>query len=365
MIAYPPVPRMRVGLRAVLLMALLVLSAAIGAYAPVCARASSLLHSFNVTYTNADGSPDTQAGSHPFAMTTSFEVPGHPTAAGGYAIDEAVKDVIIKQIVGLGGQPNATPRCSSVSFLTRTTNSGGEFVSDCPDATAVGTITFVLTNETVQPVPLFASIYNLAAPPGICVRAWVLGRWRPMQILDWRRRMARVQDHRGFARHFAGHRSGRRVAHVVGRPRRSGSRSRARQLPGYRLMVVLATVVPPAFPRFRSSRCRVRATVLLASGYTVDYWSHPGDLWTAANPTSRRADWFMGEELTRRRRRGPPPTPQGVTGCPNSGSARRSRRSRRRCPRRTRQALISAWTSTTKGWRTLRSCAIGHRQGRR
>ena len=52
MSSYPPVPVcMRVGLRAVLLMALLVLSAAIGAYAPVSARASSLLHSFNVTYT--------------------------------------------------------------------------------------------------------------------------------------------------------------------------------------------------------------------------------------------------------------------------------------------------------------------------
>lgn len=35
------------------------------------AQASFGLEKFDVTYTNADGTPATQAGSHPFQMTTS------------------------------------------------------------------------------------------------------------------------------------------------------------------------------------------------------------------------------------------------------------------------------------------------------
>ncbi len=80
--------------------------------APAPARASFGLKAFDVKFTNADGSPDTQAGSHPFAMTTTVELNNHRPESQ-FEVDGELKDLIIEQIVGLVGTPSATPRCST------------------------------------------------------------------------------------------------------------------------------------------------------------------------------------------------------------------------------------------------------------
>src|ERR1700679_1232106 len=82
-----------------------------------CASASASfgLEKFDVTYTNADGSPVTQAGSHPFQMTT----PVYFNRLNESFPDGEFKDGVFEQIAGLIADPNAVPRCSTVDFLTQ------------------------------------------------------------------------------------------------------------------------------------------------------------------------------------------------------------------------------------------------------
>ena len=144
--------------------------------APASAGADFGLQEFDVTYTNADGTPATQAGSHPFAMSTEITVNSTTDPDLGLIPDEAVKDLIIAQIPGLVGRPAATPRCSTLDFLTQVTpifdgkKAKGKYV-DCPDSSAVGTTLLSLEG----PVPTFpAQVYNLDPPPGVAAK---LGFW--------------------------------------------------------------------------------------------------------------------------------------------------------------------------------------------
>ena len=109
------------------------------------ANATFDLKEFDVTFTNADGSPATQAGSHPFAMTTSLQL--NTTLLRSEPVpDGELKDLTAEQIAGLVGDPAATPRCSTTDFVT-IDNSDNKFTS-CPDSTAVGLIsTHILHGE--------------------------------------------------------------------------------------------------------------------------------------------------------------------------------------------------------------------------
>ena len=103
---------------------------------------------------NADGSLDTQAGSHPFQLTTALTLnqtadPGKPPAA--------VKDLRFKLPAGLIGNPTPFPQCPLAKFVTE--EDGHNL---CPDDTVVGvaSATIALTLDAVskaetEPVPLF------------------------------------------------------------------------------------------------------------------------------------------------------------------------------------------------------------------
>ena len=81
------------------------------------------------------GSADVQAGSHPYALTTSFvlnepedkSVGGKPT----FVVSEGLKDVRVALPPGFVGNPGAVPTCSYHDFLGNL----------CPDDTAVGEVT--------------------------------------------------------------------------------------------------------------------------------------------------------------------------------------------------------------------------------
>ena len=75
------------------------------------AMAAFGLQSFEVSATNQNGSPDVQAGSHPYELTTSFVLsPEVPVAEG------SLKDVRVELPPGFVGDPEATPRCTSHEF---------------------------------------------------------------------------------------------------------------------------------------------------------------------------------------------------------------------------------------------------------
>ena len=112
------------------------------------------LNGFDVTFTNADGTPATQAGSHPFAMTTRAKVNRQ-----GEIVDGHIKDLLIEQVAGQVGDATSIPRCSNADFLKTTNNIAG-----CPVQTAVGV---TLANLGEEAFGFQNAVYNLVPPPGV------------------------------------------------------------------------------------------------------------------------------------------------------------------------------------------------------
>jgi hypothetical protein len=102
------------------------------------------IENYELTPENEDGSPDTQAGSHPFQLTTTVALNRKAEVrdlAGGlteFLPQEAglVKDLNFKWPAGLIGNPTVFPRCTALQFTYGT----------CPKDTAVG-VALVTFNE--------------------------------------------------------------------------------------------------------------------------------------------------------------------------------------------------------------------------
>ena len=133
------------------------------------ATASFGFKDLDVTFTNADGSTATQAGSHPYAFTTSFSVNTTLDGEGREVPDGETEDLTLGQIPGLAGDPNSTPLCPTAKFIERI-----QGLAQCPDSTAVGTAT-VLAGFTPPPpgkteLPVHVAVYNLEPPPGVAAK---------------------------------------------------------------------------------------------------------------------------------------------------------------------------------------------------
>lgn len=72
---------------------------------------------FDVSFGNEDGSPDIQAGAHPYAITISFEMNTEEGSEGGEVPEEVVKDLVVFLPLGFVANPTAVPRCSTVDFV--------------------------------------------------------------------------------------------------------------------------------------------------------------------------------------------------------------------------------------------------------
>ncbi len=153
------------------LVASLALLAGLLAAAPASAEFG--LNNFDVIFSEPDATPGTflddlpaiQAGSHPFAMTTSFGV--NYTGAGNKAVvDGQVKDLLVEQIPGLVGDATAVPRCSTIDFVSILP---GTALPRCADETAVGILSANLINAAPISFNFNAPVYNLEPPPGVAV----------------------------------------------------------------------------------------------------------------------------------------------------------------------------------------------------
>jgi hypothetical protein len=107
--------------------------------------------------TNANGTADTQAGSHPYELTVVFalnthDIPGYELAAGGepHALNVSMPP-------GIVGEPGAVPQCPREQF-----DAGTESGEGCPADTEIGEDIALVPGASAKLV-----VYNLVPPAGV------------------------------------------------------------------------------------------------------------------------------------------------------------------------------------------------------
>ena len=131
------------------------------------APASFGLTGLDTTFTDSLGAPSMQAGSHPFAWTTTVSV----NTIGGKADGGAVKNIVVELPPGLVVNPTAAPRCSPADFAD--VKNG---LPHCSDSTAVGIVGARGEGPGTEPTD-FGAVYNLVPAPGTAAKLgfFVLG----------------------------------------------------------------------------------------------------------------------------------------------------------------------------------------------
>jgi hypothetical protein len=138
----------------------LLVSCAVLAFAASPAMAEFGLQKFAISARNQNGTPDVEAGSHPYSLTTTFVL----NDAGPETGD--LKDVKLELPPGFVGDPNATPRCTYSEFVRKEINLRDR---TCPNETVVGISTTYLgtasgpEEATAHTYP----VYNLVPPKGV------------------------------------------------------------------------------------------------------------------------------------------------------------------------------------------------------
>ncbi len=136
----------------------------------------------------AGGAPTTQAGAHPYQLTTSLSLnqaaPGSSTSAYSANPAALTKDLSFKLPQGLIGNPTAFPRCTLSQFLTEVE---GNEANKCPSSTALGVamVTVDFPRSVVVGMHTFTNpVFNLEPAVGEPARfGFVVGGRVPV-VLD-------------------------------------------------------------------------------------------------------------------------------------------------------------------------------------
>jgi hypothetical protein len=121
--------------------------------APAGAQAAFGVNSLEVSALNSDGSPDLQAGSHPYEYKLSFKL----NADGEDNPEGRIRDLFVDLPPGVVGNPQAVPQCPMALFEGAT--------PQCPANTQIGIARIGYIGETVT-LPIF----NLVPPLGVAAR---------------------------------------------------------------------------------------------------------------------------------------------------------------------------------------------------
>jgi hypothetical protein len=135
------------------------------------AHADFGLQELDVTFSNQDASPATQAGSHPFSVSTTFGVNTEEVTLGKIAPVDAIRDLIVRLPPGFAGDPTAVPQCSSIDFAKVDKELSQPA---CSSATAIGIARLQAEFDPVETSKLIGGrvpytsvpVYNLTPPPG-------------------------------------------------------------------------------------------------------------------------------------------------------------------------------------------------------
>jgi hypothetical protein len=153
-------------------LALAIAMLALASFACAGASASFGIADTELAFEEKDGSPLTQAGAHPYLMTTRVDFNSIVTdGEGRISPDEATNDLITELPAGFAGVPTATPRCTGAQFGERVPAGGDVSVPypNCPSSSAVGRIEVTgsfVPKFPAELAPIPAAVYNLIPPPG-------------------------------------------------------------------------------------------------------------------------------------------------------------------------------------------------------
>jgi hypothetical protein len=138
--------------------------------------------STTVTARNADGTIDTQAGSHPASFIVHFKL---KTDESGHTEGGRMRNVVVDLPPGFMGNPRAVPACSHELFEG--------LVPACPADTQVGLIHATLPGLGEIKLP----VYNLVPPPGTATQLAFSG----VELTSLQPVTVRTEE--GYGLHFA------------------------------------------------------------------------------------------------------------------------------------------------------------------
>jgi hypothetical protein len=113
------------------------------------------LQRFALSARNENGTPDIQAGSHPWALTNTFVL----KLEGG-----RLRDLKLELPPGFVGDPNATPHCTYQQFVKISQEQ-----NECPNETAIGLSSTYIAYPEEPEIMGFTTdaVYNLVPPAGV------------------------------------------------------------------------------------------------------------------------------------------------------------------------------------------------------
>jgi hypothetical protein len=114
-----------------------------------------------VAITNHDGTPDLQAGSHPFAFTTTLKVNTEDREGYIAPADGDVKNIEVSLPPGFVGDPSATPQCTLEEFRNYYEENIFGFRESCPAASQIGILEVSFGTVRFSP-----EVYNLVPQRG-------------------------------------------------------------------------------------------------------------------------------------------------------------------------------------------------------
>lgn len=116
-------------------------------------------HGFEVAITNQNGTPDVQAGSHPFAYATTLQLSTEGKGGTIHSAGGDTRDIEVELPPGLVGDPGAVPDCALPVFAKQELKFGDSH--PCPDDTQIGVAELKLNGFTID-----EPVYNLTPPKG-------------------------------------------------------------------------------------------------------------------------------------------------------------------------------------------------------
>ncbi|HKH75627.1 MAG TPA: hypothetical protein VKA51_01595 [Rubrobacteraceae bacterium] len=154
-------------------------TAAMAAFASAPASAAFSIESFDMTFEQEGGALATQAGSHPFAVTSTIDFSVTKDPEGKFIADGSPKDLSFSLPPGFVGDRGAVPYCKEVDFLFLDAENEA---SKCPDESAVGVLRVRAPGEAGLGGDT-GPAFNLAPPPGYAAKIGVILLHVPVAIL--------------------------------------------------------------------------------------------------------------------------------------------------------------------------------------